>query len=355
MNAFDSLSLYSGRGLGRGGARRTFCDSHFQFGGRVTPLPRPLPVYREREFVPRDFGYRPPMSSTTTGSFPIAFRRGWSAWQKDSLPALAKWAAENGFAALDLMNLSTADVKTVEAAGIKVGSLDLLDFGALLSTDPAKRKDLVAKNVDYVKTMAAAGCKIFFTCVLPSDHAAKRIDNYKLAIESFSPIAAAADEVGAKIAIEGYPGGPPHYSSLCCTPETYRSFIKDIGTQSIGINYDPSHLIRLGVDPIRFVREFADRVFHVHAKDTEIIPEAVYEFGLYQSPVFTPSHGFGEAVWRYTIPGHGQTRWTEAFSILKAANYRGLVSIELEDERFNGSEAGEKRGLITSRDYLKSV
>ena len=297
----------------------------------------------------------PTPATTSTGQFPLAFRRGWSAWQKDSLAALAKWAAENGFAALDLMNLSAADVKNVEAAGVRVGSLDLLDFGALLSPDAAKRKDLVAKNVGYVKTMATAGCKVFFTCVLPTDHAAKRADNYKLAVEAFAPIAAAADEADAKIAIEGYPGGPPHYSSLCCTPETYRSFIKDIGTQSIGINYDPSHLIRLGVDPIRFLREFADRVFHVHAKDTEIIPEAVYEFGLYQVPVFTKQHGFGEAVWRYTIPGHGQTRWTEALSVLKDAGYRGYVSIELEDERFNGTEEGEKRGLLASRDYLKSV
>jgi sugar phosphate isomerase/epimerase len=161
--------------------------------------------------------------------------------------------------------------------------------------------------------------------------------------------------VGAKIAIEGYPGGPPHYGGICCSPETCRAFIKDVGAKSIGWNYDPSHLIRLGVDHVRFLNEFVDRVWHVHAKDTELIPEAQYELGLYQGSAFNKGRGFGEHVWRYTIPGHGVARWPEIFRILKAKNFAGKVSIELEDENFNGSEEGEKQGLLRSLDFLRSV
>ena len=55
------------------------------------------------------------------------------------------------------------------------------------------------------------------------------------------------------------------------------------------------------------------------------------------------------------IPGHGEAQWGEIFAILEQHNYRGVVSIELEDENFNGSEAGEKAALIHSRNFLSSV
>jgi sugar phosphate isomerase/epimerase len=123
----------------------------------------------------------------------------------------------------------------------------------------------------------------------------------------------------------------------------------------VALNYDPSHLIRLGVDHVRFLEEFLPHVVHVHAKDTEIIPEAVYEFGLYQGSAFRGPHQFGEQSWRYTVPGQGVARWATIFKILKEASYKGVVSIELEDENFNGSEEGEKAGFLASLGYLKGV
>jgi sugar phosphate isomerase/epimerase len=292
---------------------------------------------------------------TRTGNFPIGFRRGWTDWQKKDTKALAKWAKENGFESIDLGKATKEEIDALHSQGIQLGSADLLDFSNIMASDEGKRRDVINQNVAYVKEAAAAGAKIFFTVILPADHAKTRAENYKLAVDSYKPIFDAADKAGAKIVIEGWPGGRPHLSSLCCTPETYRTFIKDMGTSSAGINYDPSHLIRLGVDHIRFLREFAPRVFHVHAKDTELMSEAVYEFGLYQPATFAKGHGFGEHVWRYTIPGHGETRWGEAFKILHDAGYKGVVSIELEDVNFNTGEEGEKAGLLNSLAFLKGV
>jgi sugar phosphate isomerase/epimerase len=289
--------------------------------------------------------------TTRTGNFPIAFRRGWGDWTR-SLPALATWARESQFEAIDLMNVRPDDLKTLEQHGLRIGSADLLDFGNLLSTDASSRKELIEKNAAYMQQLGPLGAKVFFTCVIPGDAALPRAENYRLAVEVFKPLARAAGAAGAKIVIEGWPGGWPHYANLCCTPETYRSLIADVGGEALGINYDPSHLIRLGVDHVRFLREFAPRVFHVHAKDTELFPEAQYEYGLYQSAVGVKAHGFGEHCWRYAIPGHGCTRWTECLAILRSVGYRGVVSVELEDEHFNGSEAGEKAGLVLSRDFL---
>jgi sugar phosphate isomerase/epimerase len=290
---------------------------------------------------------------TRTGNFPIGFRRGWSDWQKKSVKNLADWAKANGFDLLDLMNVTPEDLRMLRDVGVRIGSVDLLDFGNLMNSDAGKRKELIAKNVDYIKQLGPAGVKVFFTCIIPGDVAKKRSENYSLAIETFTPIAHACAEVGASLAIEGWPGSGPHFANLCCTPETYRAFIKDIG-RGVGINYDPSHLIRLGVDHMRFLGEFLPHVKHVHAKDTELDADALYEFGT-QGSAFAKSHGFGEWTWRYTIPGHGVARWPEIFKMLKSAGYSGGVSVELEDENFNGSEEGEKAALLHSLNFLRGV
>jgi sugar phosphate isomerase/epimerase len=141
---------------------------------------------------------------------------------------------------------------------------------------------------------------------------------------------------------------------LCTTPETCRAFFKDI-PRGAALNYDPSHLVRLGVDHIRFLKEFLAHVVHVHGKDTELMDDAVYEFGSLQPSAFQKSPRFGGSTWRYTIPGHGVTRWTEVFSTLKSGGYGGVVSVELEDDNFNGSEAGEKAGFLNSLAFLRGA
>jgi sugar phosphate isomerase/epimerase len=291
---------------------------------------------------------------TRTGNFPIGFRRGGGAWQKD-LAALASWSREQGFDAIDLSRVSKSDADTLTSAGLRLGSVDVIDLGQICATDPGKRKAVLEANLAYIPQAVAAGAKVFFTVILPGDASAKRSDNYRHAVDCYTPIAEAIDKAGGKLAIEGWPGGAPHYPAMCCTPETCRRIMTDIPFNCIGFNYDPSHLIRLGVDHIRFLHEFLPRIFHVHAKDTELMADALYEYGLYQPAVFDKPHGFGEHVWRYTLPGHGVTRWTEAFRILSEASFPGIISIELEDEHFNGSEAGEKSALIHSLAFLKGA
>jgi sugar phosphate isomerase/epimerase len=155
--------------------------------------------------------------------------------------------------------------------------------------------------------------------------------------------------------IEGYPGSYPYFPAFCCTPESLRIFFKETAADCLAINFDPSHLIRMGIDPIRFLGEFAGRIGHVHAKDTEIIAEQLYEFGNLQPATQADPIPFGGHCWRYCIPGRGQAPWAKMLAMLKDAGYRGFVSIELEDANFNGTEAGEQRGLLASRDFLVNV
>jgi len=292
---------------------------------------------------------------TQTGSIPIGFRRGWSEWQKD-LDGLIRWAKDNQFEAIDVAAIPLAELKKITAAGLKVGTIDLLGpWSDLASPDAGKRKAMAQKAAEYIASVAGV-CRNFFTVIIPEKHEAPRQENFKAAIDGYGQLCQAIAKHNARIVIEGWPGGHPWLSSLACSPGEYRAFLKELPAAAAGINFDPSHLVRMGVDPVRFLGEFAARVHHVHGKDTEIFAEEIYEHGWEQPFFAAKGHGFGGAFWRYTIPGHGQVRWTRCFQILKDAGYDGRISIELEDERYNdNTAAGEQRGLKAGRDYLASV
>ncbi len=287
------------------------------------------------------------MFTTKTGGFPIGFRRGWSDWQKN-LNGLITWAKANQLGVIDLGSDGDTSSAVVSAAGLRIGSVDLKEWSGVISKDPAKREAAVAANDAYIEAATANGATNFFAVMLPDDAARPRSENFVYMVDGLKQLSSVMEKYGAKLVIEGWPGA----GALCCTPESYRETIKAVGSKAIGINYDPSHLIRMGIDPIRFLEEFAGDVYHVHGKDTEIFSEAVYEYGTEQEPTHGKGHDFGSAFWRYTIPGHGQMRWKRAFEILVAHGYQGAVSIELEDENFNGSETGEKAGLIAGGHFL---
>ena len=287
------------------------------------------------------------MLKTRTGGFPIGFRRGWSDWQKD-LPGALEWAASQGMSVIDLGRDGDESAKVAREAGFSIGSVDLAEWQGLLSPDGGKRRAAVQRNAEYVEACAVHGAHNHFLVMLPEDPARPRSENFGYMVESLNELSTFLEKHSSRLVIEGWPGP----GALCCTPEGYRACFEQCPSASIGVNYDPSHLVRMGIDAIRFVEEFKDRVYHVHGKDTELVQEALYEFGTEQPATFANAHGFGSHHWRYTIPGHGCIRWARAFQVLADNGYRGAVSIELEDESFNGSEAGEKQGLVLGAAFL---
>lgn len=283
--------------------------------------------------------------STSTANIPIGFRRGWSDWQKD-LPGVIAWAKDTGFACIDL-GRDLADIAPLLDSGLRLGSIDLLEWQGMLSADKGHRTEAVAKNAEFVKK---AGARNFFAVMLPEDPKLERSTNYGYMVESLNALAPSLEAAGGRLVIEGWPGP----GALCCTPETYRATFRDCPSMAIGINYDPSHLLRMGIDPIRFLKEFAPRVGHVHGKDCEILADDLYEYGSELPATFKGGVAFGSTAWRYTIPGHGGTNWSEICRILAAGGYKGCISIELEDRDYNTDQAGEQRGLIAGAQFLAS-
>ena len=287
--------------------------------------------------------------TTRTGKFPIGFRRRSSTpWQKD-LNSLIKWARTNDLEAIDLERDGDRGASAVIEAGLKIGSVDILEQKAMLSPDRGKRTEAIARNTDYIRACAAHGPINHFVIMLPEDPQLPRKENFAYMVDSFAQLVPILEENQACIAIEGWPGP----GALCCTPEVYRAFFKEIPSKAMGINYDPSHLVRQGIDPVRFLEEFAVRVYHFHGKDTEILPEGLYEFGHEQPATFAERIPYGDQAWRYTIPGHGIVPWVKLFRILKEHGYSGCVSVELEDGNFHRVAEAEQLGIVQGARFLE--
>ncbi|RYZ75270.1 MAG: sugar phosphate isomerase/epimerase, partial [Proteobacteria bacterium] len=149
------------------------------------------------------------------------------------------------------------------------------EWQKLMSADAGERREAVESNAAHIKEACESGATNFFCVMLPPDSKRARSENFDDLVESVAALAPTMQEAGARLVIEGWPGA----GALCCTPESYRALLQRVPSKSVGINYDPSHLLRMGIDPIRFLKEFADHVGHVHGKDCEILNDDLYEYG----------------------------------------------------------------------------
>lgn len=100
--------------------------------------------------------------------------------------------------------------------------------------------------------------------------------------------------------------------------------------ETVGANFDPSHLFWMGADPLVAARALGPAIYHVHAKDTRIEPALAGLNGVIDT---VPADRFRERSWSYVTLGHGHgEEWWRAFcATLAAAGYDDVLSIEHED------------------------
>jgi len=270
----------------------------------------------------------------------------------EGMEQVARWAADAGLDVLDVPTLN-AEVKQIcEASGIGIGSVDAIHNGPLLSRDDARREQAAEALKRQMTEIAAFGGKVLFMCLVPEDVTVPRRESFAIWKDTFPELIRHAEREGVYIAIEGWPGPAPHYPTIGCTPEMWRAMFEAIPSRHFGLNYDPSHLVRLGIDYLRALTEFGDRIHHCHGKDTEILHDEFYECGTLPA-TFGAKYGFSEGSWRYTIPGHGAVEWSKIAVRLDRLGFQGAVSIELEDHRFWGTLAKEQEGLVKALEHLR--
>jgi sugar phosphate isomerase/epimerase len=293
-----------------------------------------------------------------------------AAFPELTLDEVAAWAAGAGYEALEIACWPSAGGERRRYAGVSHVDVEALEPERVLDTigrhgleisalayypnnlhpDPAEREAANAHLRRVVEAAQALGVGVVGTFV-----GRDRARNVPESIEDFRTVWPAlvehAAERDVRIAIENcpmifshdeWPGG----TNLASTPAIWDELFAIVDSPHFGLNLDPSHLVWLLIDYERVVREYASKLFHVHAKDLEIDRDGLYRHG-------TVSLGMGWQVPR--LPGLGEVRWDRFVAALYRAGYDGVVSVEHEDRSFEGDEELVKRGFLIARDTLRPL
>ena len=243
----------------------------------------------------------------------------------------------------DLTDLSAAKAAAKDAKAV------LDDYGVGVSCIACYGNPLAGKPADEIKKYRAAfaiakvlGAPVVAT--LAGGLVDEGLDaNLKAFAKLFTRVADAAEKADVAVAFENWPGfggGLPIKSgNLARSPGLWARLFEVVDSTALGLEFDPSHLIRIGIDPLPALMDFADCVYHVHAKDTEMLHDSVAEFGYFDAASF-----------RYRIPGYGEINWPEMIAALVEIGYDGGVAIEHEDPVFSGDRFEE--GLVRGHDVL---
>jgi sugar phosphate isomerase/epimerase len=174
-------------------------------------------------------------------------------------------------------------------------------------------------------------------------------DNWPGFKQVWRPLVSFAENHNVRIGIENcpmlfsgdeWPGG----KNLAYCPAIWRRMFEEIPSGNWGLNYDPSHLVWQRIDYIKPLREFAARIFHVHAKDVRVDQDRLDEVGILASPLEYHSP---------KLPGLGDVDWGRFFSVLSETGYDGPICIEVEDRAYEGSLEARKQALRQAARFLR--
>jgi sugar phosphate isomerase/epimerase len=255
-----------------------------------------------------------------------------------------------GVTHVDVMEFSKDDAKqvneVVSSAGLSISGLGY--YPNPLAPD----KEEGQVYTDHIKKVIQAAQQLELDVVntfIGRDWTRSLEDNWARFKEVWPPLIKFAEDHGVRVGIENcpmyftgdeWPGG----KNLAYSPAIWRRMFAEIPSPNFGLNFDPSHLVWLQIDYLKPLREFTDRIFHVHAKDVRVDQHRLDEVGIMATPLefHTPK-----------LPGLGDVDWGKFFSVLTDVGYDGPVCIEVEDRAYEDSLESRKASLIQSGRYLK--
>lgn len=255
-----------------------------------------------------------------------------------------------GITHIDVMNLTDVAAQQINNLawrhGVNISGLGY--YGNPLSADANEAQ----ASAEHVKRVIAACTRLGIhkmNTFIGRDWTASIDQNFERFSQVWKPIIRFAEDQDVSIGIENcpmlftndeWPGG----KNLAASPAIWRRMFAEIPSSHFGLNYDPSHLVLQQMDEVHPLREFASRIFHVHAKDMLIDREKLNDVGTFALPSLY-SDG--------RLPGRGEVNWPAFFSTLKEIGYKGPVCVEVEDREYEHSLAGRQQALQESCTFLR--
>jgi sugar phosphate isomerase/epimerase len=143
---------------------------------------------------------------------------------------------------------------------------------------------------------------------------------------------------------DGYPG------NIAYSPELWE-WVTGLG---FGLNWDPSHLTWIGIDPVETILPFAEHIVHAQAKDVELFPDRRNEYGFF-GKVDKGEDPWEMGWWRFRVPGRGVVDWPRVVDRLYEAGFDGTLSVEHEDPLWSGTDVKVLEGLRIAHRTLRPL
>ncbi|MDZ4289046.1 MAG: sugar phosphate isomerase/epimerase family protein [Prosthecobacter sp.] len=254
-----------------------------------------------------------------------------------------------GVTHLDVIGLTKAKAEDVVSLcgdhGVSISALGY--YPNVLDPNP----QVAAAGVAHLKKVIKAAPLLGLTDVtsfVGRDWTKTVDDNWPRFLKTWKPIIQFAADHGVRICIENcpmlftgdeWPGG----KNLMTTPAIWRRAFNDIDLPNFGLNYDPSHFVLQGMDPLSPLQEFKDKLFHMHAKDVQIDQRRLNEVGRFAFPL----------QWHQPrIPGYGDINWAAFMAELTRVGYEGPLCVEVEDDTFGKTLEGRMKAVKVARNVL---
>ena len=291
-----------------------------------------------------------------------------------SLEQVATWAAANDYEALELAAWPQLGDRPFTASHIRAEAFDeaehervrdVLESNGLvlsalayydnnLAADVAERAQYhehVRRCIDAAAALGGVPVGTF----IGRDPGRSVAENMREAERVFPPLVEYAGERGVQLMIEncvmegwhpdGYPG------NLAYSPELWE-WMFSLG---LFLNFDPSHLLWLGIDPVEALRPYVGRVIHAHAKDAETFARERNRFGFFGRMSTRAEDPWDMGWWRYRIPGLGQVDFGRYVDALYEGGFDGVLSVEHEDPVWGGTPELVETGLRIAHRNLRGL
>lgn len=261
--------------------------------------------------------------------------------------------AERRYAGVTHINVNELDAVRIAAihqlcrsTGVSISALGY--YPNCLSPD----REEAQKSVEHLNAVLEGAHKLGLKNVntfIGRDYTKSVDDNWPRLLETWKPIVRRAEQLDLRIGIENcpmlfssdeWPGG----KNIAISPKIWQRLFTDLESDRIGLNYDPSHMVWQQMDYLAPMRNFKDRLFHIHAKDVVLDIHRLNEVGILAHPLeyHTPK-----------LPGFGEVNWGKFFSTLTGVGYRGAVCVEVEDRAYENSLEDRQESLRQSYRYLR--
>lgn len=244
--------------------------------------------------------------------------------------------------ATDLQRLAKEVRKVLEGSGAVISTLSV--FGNPLETQPldletVKSWEKLIDSAHLFGTDIVTG----FTGRLRGKPLPDSIPRFK---EVFGPLAQRAKDKGVRIAFENCEMGGTWESgdwNIAHTPDAWKMMFDALPCDNLGLEWEPCHQMVKLIDPMPQLREWVDRIFHVHGKCATIQWDIVRKHGV---------HGARQFAWHRT-PGFGDCNWTDIISELRMGGFRGSIDIEGWHDPIYRKDL-EMTGQVHGLRYLKN-